>query len=357
MFGIDENEAKALSNEYNFGPLESENSQTNLQRDTNMIQVSHHQEEIKEEDSEAFSPKNTGDNMQNCAYYYNINSDGPKTSPKSSSAANIKNGGKKTVNKLTSMMAKLGSKAESKVISDEEKTRVSLERRWKRTLAEEERLNELERRLDEAEQQNHGLALEPNFPPRFLCLRPVVYYSLDQVPDSRRRVVYMAYWNWIALIILLVLSAIVSIAVQYTPLKRGKVNKIDKTANIIFALLSLFGIPLSFFVWFWPVYRSCSTGNPSKYHMTFLGLTIALAHALLEFFGPLSFGMSGIILSLHISQSRGLLCAIPVVILLFLWLFESIVLFFIIIKIFIFYRKDLDARRILRRQVSNVVGL
>ncbi|CCW63420.1 unnamed protein product [Phytomonas sp. EM1] len=294
--------------------------------------------------------------MQNCVPYYTLENDGSKTPPKSTSGMNSNNEHKHE-SRLTAMMATLGVKAESKTTSKEDPKRVSLERRWKKTLAEEVRLNELERRLDEAEQQNHGLEHEPNFPRRFLFIRPLVYYSLDMVPESRRRFVSIAYWNWIALIILLVVNAVVCIAVPYAPLKHDKTNDIDKTWNIFFALASLFGIPLSFFVWFWPVYRSCSTGDPSKYHMAFFGLFIALVQALIGFFGPLSLGMGGIFLSVNISQTRSQLYVIPVIIVLFLWFFESIVLCFIAFKLFIFYRKDLHARRIVRRQVANVVGL
>lgn len=242
--------------------------------------------------------------------------------------------------------------------TEEEKAQLELDRRWRNALAEEERLTELERQITTRETITASITPEPNFPPQFLCIKPLIYHNIKMVPEHRQRFVKIAFCNWIAVCFLLIVNAITAIAVIEFPTKRdaGSAKKVNKMMSDVLALVSLFGIPLSFLFWYWRIYKACSTGSPGEHTVALCGLLIALAHALFAFSGPLNYGVCGIGLALWLKQVKSSIVAVVVAVITLLWLLEAIIIAYLLVNMFIYYRRDLRARREARRMMPSVIG-
>ncbi|KAK7200383.1 SCAMP family [Novymonas esmeraldas] len=250
------------------------------------------------------------------------------------------------------------NKKSTKGMTDEQKNAVRLEERWKSALLEEQRLNALEQRVNQEEAVTAEVGQLPNFPRKFLCLRPLVYHSISEVPEHRRLFVTMVFWDWVALCILLVMNCGIAIGIVYAPVRSNVVvsKDVNKALNDVLAAIYLVGIPLSFLIWYWRVYRACSTGRPPQHVLALCGLLIALAQAIFALVGPINYGVCGIMLAMWIERTRETGVVAPVAIMAVLWAAQAVFLCFVIVKEFIYYRKDLAARRAARRHNPNVVG-
>ncbi|CAD2217119.1 hypothetical protein AGDE_05428 [Angomonas deanei] len=237
-------------------------------------------------------------------------------------------------------------------MSEEEKSQVDLERRWKNALAEEQRLN----KLSEKVQMQAGESTEPpdNFPPKFLCIRPFMYHSMDAVMPERRKFVTMCFWEWVAVSIALIYNMIAVIITIALPDREDAVIKrnVNKPAQIVLSIVFVIGIPISFFTWYWRIYRACCTRNPAQHFVALCSLILDLGWFVFVLIGPLSCGVCGIIYTIYVSERKvkGLV-VLPIIVLVLSAGFIGFTLFKIV-KEFIFYRKDLAFRRSLKRQMA-----
>ncbi|GET89161.1 hypothetical protein, conserved [Leishmania tarentolae] len=266
---------------------------------------------------------------------------------------------KKKVSKAGVLKEVFGvNRKSTKGMTEEEKKVVNLEQRWQNALLEEQRLNSLEQRISRDEAATVELRHAPNFPPKFLCIHPLVYHSISAVPEHRQLFVKMAFWDWVAVCILLLANCAIAIGVTSAPVRANVIVKddVNKALNGVLAIVQLSGIPLSFLIWYWRIYRGCSTGSPAQHILAFCGLLVSLAHAIFAFAGPQNYGLCGIALAKWIQATRQSGVVAPVAIMTVLWAAQAIFTCFMIIKMFNFYRKDLAARRAARRYGMNVVG-
>lgn len=270
-------------------------------------------------------------------------------------------GAKKSKGSKTSVIKEvLGTnKKSTKGMSEEQKKAVNLEQRWQNAVREEQRLNDLEQRASQAEAIHAEDAQAPNFPRKFLCFRPLVYHSMSAVPEPRKLFVTMAFWDWVAVCILLVANAGVAIGVNYAPVRKNVtiIRDVNKALNVVLAVVYLVGVPLSFLIWYWRVYTACSTGRPTQHVLAMCGLLIALAQAIFALVGPTSYGVAGILLAEWIQKTRETGVVAPVAIMAVLWAAQAVFTCFMLVKVFIYYRRDLAARRAARRYQPNVVGV
>ncbi|EPY31152.1 hypothetical protein AGDE_09197, partial [Angomonas deanei] len=207
-------------------------------------------------------------------------------------------GGKKQVVKDVLGIGKKSTKG----MSEEEKSQVDLERRWKNALAEEQRLN----KLSEKVQMQAGESTEPpdNFPPKFLCIRPFMYHSMDAVMPERRKFVTMCFWEWVAVSIALIYNMIAVIITIALPDREDAVIKrnVNKPAQIVLSIVFVIGIPISFFTWYWRIYRACCTRNPAQHFVALCSLILDLGWFVFVLIGPLSCGVCGIIYTIYVSE-------------------------------------------------------
>ncbi|CAJ1989395.1 SCAMP family [Leishmania donovani] len=271
-----------------------------------------------------------------------------------------------TVTKTKTKVSKTGvlkevfgvNRKSTKGMTEEQKKTVNLEQRWQNALLEEQRLNDLEQRISREEAVTAELGQTPNFPRKFLCIHPLVYHSFSTVPEHRQLFVKMAFWDWVAVCILLVANCGIAIGVSSAPVRSKVVvhADINKVQNGVLAIVHLTGIPLSFLIWYWRIYQGCSTGRPPQHILALSGLFVALAHAIFALAGPKNYGLCGIALAKWIQATRESGVVAPVAIMAVLWAAQAVFTGFMIFRVFVFYRRDLAARRAARRYGMNVVG-
>ncbi|ORC91800.1 secretory carrier membrane protein 3 [Trypanosoma theileri] len=249
------------------------------------------------------------------------------------------------------------NKKSTKGMTPEEKERVLLEERWLKTIEEEKRLNALESQVRERETTMRQANLTPNFPPKFLCIKPFLHHEIALVPEPRRLYVRMNFINWIITCLLLVINTAITIGVILAPYREGTTKRFNKAQSIVLSIVYLIGIPLSFIIWYWPVYRACSTGRHTKHLLSLCGLIVALAFSVFIFVGPSNYGASGIDFARGVSETKSKILVLPVIIVLSLWGLEAVFLCYCIVKQWIFYRLDVNAQQEVRRQMRNVIGV
>lgn len=351
------NETQELRTLYNFGGQDSATNRPNDSVNTDQQVPLPIREGNTESGNEEFSPQNSDVHTEpNSPGVFQGTGVAAQSSTGNTEAPRLD---KKKNAKLSVMKEVLGmNKKSTKGMNAEEKAAVNLEQRWKNALAEEGRLNQLEQRVVAEEATTATLGNLPNFPPKFLCIKPLVYHSFSAVPEHRRFFVRMAFFDWVAVSILLAVNLGVTIGVTYAPEKDGViiVKDMNKSLNDVLAIVYLVGIPLSFLLWYWRIFKACLTGFPTQHLLAFFGLIIALAQSIFAFVGPLSYGFSGIELARWISATRETGVVAPVAIVTALWGLQACFTCFLIVKQFVLYRKDLAARRAAKRHAVPIVG-
>ncbi|KEG14202.1 secretory carrier membrane protein 3 [Trypanosoma grayi] len=242
-------------------------------------------------------------------------------------------------------------------MTPEEKKQALLEERWMKAMREERRLNELEAQVSYRIERTTEANLIPNFPPRFLCIKPIVHHDLAVVPEVRRGFVRLAYMNWFATCILLIVNMCVAIGVVFAPYREGAEKKFKPAQNTALAIVYLIGIPLGFIMWYWQVYGACSTGRHTKHLLSLCGLIVAFAFSVFMFAGPIDCGACGIALASDISKTKPKGVVVPVVVVLVLWAAEAGFLCYCIVRQWKYYRLDVNAQQEARRHMQNIIGV
>lgn len=259
-----------------------------------------------------------------------------------------KGGSKKSV--LKKMLGT--DKKNTKHMTDEEKKAYQLQERWKNANLEEQRLNELESRVNQEETWTAAVGQAPNFPPKFLCIKPLVYHKITAVAPERQLFVTMAFWDWVAVCIILVANCPITIACNYTHHRSDVIiiRNINIALNFVLSCVYLIGIPLAFLAWYWPIYESNYKLRPTQHVLALSGLLIALAQAIFAFVGPESYGFCGILSTRWIARTRAKGVVVPMAIVTALWGLQALFTCYMIFKEFRYYRHDLAVRRAQRRQ-------
>jgi RsiW-degrading membrane proteinase PrsW (M82 family) len=243
-------------------------------------------------------------------------------------------------------------KKSTKGMSDDEKKALQLQERWRNAMAEEQRLNDLEYRISQEENLTNIIGQAPNFPPKLLCIRPLVFHKISAISEERRLFVKLAFVDWVAVCIILIANCPITIACNFTKAKSSvtKVRDINKGLNTVLACVYLVGIPLSFLAWYWPIYQSNHKMRPTQHVLALSGLIIALAQAIFAFVGPESYGFCGVLATKWIGKTRPAGVVVPMAIVTALWGLQAIFTCYMVCQVFIYYRRDLAARRAQRRQ-------
>ncbi|EKG01586.1 hypothetical protein TCSYLVIO_007413 [Trypanosoma cruzi] len=367
-------EAKDLRNIYNFGDMSQRETEppkdlSLAENKAYLVDVEVHSDNNEEEmgnresqqPNSRVSPTAHGVPQSSAFFPEFSHSSGPDVprKPSMESTSDQKNSKEKQKENSKVKIAKevLGiNKKNTSGMSPEEKERVLLEERWKRAMAEENRLNALEEQVTHREQATNSSGLLPNFPPKFLCIKPLVHHDISSVPEVRRHFVRFNFINWIATCVLLLVNMIIVIAVVFASHKEDA-KKFHTSQNTVLAILYLMGAPLSFIVWYWQIYSACSTGRHTKHLLALSGLVIALAFDIFMIVGRTNYAACGVSLAIDISKTKSKLAVLPVIVVLFFWVVEAVILCYCIAKQWMYYRLDVNAQEEVRRQMRNVIGI
>lgn len=363
MLGDYGSEVKGLRAEYQFGGESTANNSRNdtaaelgnatPPRDVTVAPGNTYSDD--DYNNNAYSPQEDGtpaadpapntpgvfDNSNNQPYFAN---EGDNNSPAAVYTAPAANTKPDKSGKLGTVKDVLGiGKKSTKGKTPEEKKQINLEQRWKNALAEEQRLNALENQVRVGEVATQQTNKAPNLPPRFLCIRPLVHHDIgSDIPPERQRTVKIAFYNWVAVCVLLVCNLGICVGVSFAK-NHGK--QMNLALNTVLSCVYLVGIPLSFIIWYWRIYSANTDRSPAQHVVAMCGLIVALAQSLFAFIGPTNYGFCGIIYATYIGKHRDKGVVAPVAVMLCLWLAEAGLVCFLIFKEFRYWRKDLAERR------------
>ncbi|KAG8347222.1 putative SCAMP family [Trypanosoma vivax] len=129
---------------------------------------------------------------------------------------------------------------------------------------------ELAQRREELREREKNIAPElspePNFPPEFLCIKPLIYHNIkEHIPVPFQKFMYslcFLYFALVALILYNILSALISVAFGGS----GK--------HFGLSFLYLLGIPGGFIVWYYNAYIAAVDESRPRRLLACLGIAI-----------------------------------------------------------------------------------
>lgn len=134
----------------------------------------------------------------------------------------------------------------------------------------------------------------PNFPPKFLCIRPIVYHDITaEVIPERQRFAKAAFASYIALCVLILLNIIVALIGFATPNKASSTSGSAWGTHFGVSFLYLLGIPGAFMVWYFQIYTAITGGDPGKYTLASFGMFLGFCFDVFLAIGILKFGGCG----------------------------------------------------------------
>jgi hypothetical protein len=232
-----------------------------------------------------------------------------------------------------------------------------LQERWNRALQEEERLRKLAGEVEAKERSVSGAIrrLTPNFPRKVLCLSPVVHHDIEfDIPEDRRKFMKITYGQWWATVAMLSLNFIMCLIVLLLPNKNEDVDGNAKSTSQHVGLAAgyLLGIPMSFVVWYWQVYKACMLRKSATYVAAFVGLAIAFLFAAFMAIGLVGLGGTGILFAVHVSDAKGSGAAVPVIILCCCWIAQCCLFAYLMFRLRQYYKADGASLEEAKRQVA-----
>jgi hypothetical protein len=186
--------------------------------------------------------------------------------------------------------------------------RSQFEQRWNDALEQERQLAEQASRLEKYERQlnAHFRNDAPNFPPKCCCFDSIVFHDITaDVFPARQKFVKGAYTNWYLTILFLVYNAALAITMMFLDPLEGKEKPEEIQSHLAIAVVMLLGIPLSFVLWYWPLYKACSTGASGQHIMSYIGLFVAIIFNIIVAVGPMGFGGCGFLYGFTIKDKLG----------------------------------------------------
>ncbi|WOK94959.1 secretory carrier-associated membrane protein 4-like [Canna indica] len=170
--------------------------------------------------------------------------------------------------KMTSDALGLGSKKDA----------TDLKKREKELAAWEEHLKKREmdiKRREESLNKAGVVIEEKNWPPLF----PIIHHDIaNEIPVNAQRLQYLAFSSWLGMVLCLSWN-VIAVIVCWT---RGGGVKIFLLA-IIYAML---GCPLSYLLWYKPLYRAMRTNSVFKFGWFFVFYLIHIIFCILAAIAP-----------------------------------------------------------------------
>jgi hypothetical protein len=178
---------------------------------------------------------------------------------------------------------------------------ITLDQVLKKEKEVSERRAALEFRLRAAERVLSSTV--PNFPPKLLCLHPVVYHDIDvEVPPERQRFARFCFVNYWITFGLIIWNIATSAAGFGTPDSAPSSTSWGTQFGVSF--LYLLGIPGAFVVWYFSIYTALSKRMGSKYSLSFLGLVVAFIFNVFIAVGILGYGGCGWLFTVAASSTK-----------------------------------------------------
>ncbi|XP_052620549.1 secretory carrier-associated membrane protein 4 isoform X2 [Lactuca sativa] len=169
-----------------------------------------------------------------------------------------------------------------------------------------------------------------NWPPFF----PIIHHDIaNEIPVHAQKLQYLAFASWLGLVLCLVFNMI---AVIVCWIKGGGV-KIFFLA-VIYALL---GVPLSYVLWYRPLYRAMRTDSALKFSWFFLFYLIHLGFCIFAAIAPpIVFegrSLTGILAAIDVFSDHALV-GIFYLVGFGLFCVESLLSFWVLQKVYIYFR-------------------
>jgi len=179
-------------------------------------------------------------------------------------------------------------------IADYERRLADLEAR-ERAVAERERKvardqTQADQKMEAANKALAGAPADrpaPNWPP---CLpKKIAYFDFKaEIPDILRPRCRMAYYHFLATLILLIYNIVCAIACMVTV-------SAEAIGDTILACVYLPFLGAMYFIVFRRLYKACKSGSSLSYFLFFIGFTIEIIIAIIALVGPERGGFMGII--------------------------------------------------------------
>ena len=200
---------------------------------------------------------------------------------------------------------------------------------------------ELDRRFQELQRREMNVRsalqqTEPNFPRKLLCIRPLVVHSIesDLAVDRQpfvRRCYYACYWN---AVLLLYNTATAAAVVSSADSSNAVRSPLDWAQHFSLSLIHLVGMAGAFVVWYFPVYRACSSRLESNYNVAYLGVFAAFVYSVFMTVGVVKNGGCGFLFSAAVMRGKassnvGLLCLVCSV----MWLLHALFFCYVFVRL------------------------
>ena len=235
--------------------------------------------------------------------------------------------------------------------------RNEFEARWRNVVLEEERLKSLEDAVTKKEKQLSLILSRttPNFPPRFLCIKPLVHHVIEQdIPEPRQRFVRLSYMNWFFTIFLLFFNFMLALALKFVQTTSPDPNE---GSQIGLAFLYFFlGSILSFVFWHWRIYLSCANGTSGTYVTAFIGILLAMLFNAFMAIGIVGYGGCGVFYLWYVQAQKGQNAAIPVGICLAFWVIQGVVFLGCGIRLRTYFKEDKASLSAARAELAADAG-
>eukprot|EP00760_Papus_ankaliazontas_P034044 PhM_4_TR6910/c0_g1_i1/m.28211/K19995/SCAMP; secretory carrier-associated membrane protein len=168
------------------------------------------------------------------------------------------------------------------------------------------REKDLEAREAELSRRERDLRLleerqRPNFPPKFLCIQPVVRHDIDQtIPPARAGFMRMLFGFYYIASLVLVFNLACTIAAAASPSKDNSSSSFMTQFGV--SVVHLLGIPGAFILWYYPTYTALGTGK--SYFVCQVGLTVAFFYHLFMALGIMGYGAAGWLFAFTVKDEK-----------------------------------------------------
>ncbi|CAM8984547.1 unnamed protein product [Rhodiola kirilowii] len=198
---------------------------------------------------------------------------------------------------------------------------------WEADLKRKEK--ELQRREDSISKVDVPID-DRNWPPLF----PIIHHDIaNEIPVHAQKLQYLAFASWLGIVLCLVFNAV---AVTVCWIRGGGV-KIFFLA-IIYALT---GVPLSYVLWYRPLYRAMRTDSALKFSWFFLFYLIHLGFCIFAAIAPPFIfngrSLTGILAAIDVFSDH-ILVGVFYLIGFGLFCLESLLSFWVLQKIYMYFR-------------------
>lgn len=224
---------------------------------------------------------------------------------------------------------------------------MDVQQRWQRCIREEEALRQLAAEVERKERQaNMAIRqMTPNFPPRFLCISPIVFHDIvADVPASRQGFVKLAFGLWWATVATIVINFALCLVVLLLPSLDSESAKGSDSSllsrHVGLAAAYITGVPVSFLVWYWQLYKAVCLHSSVTYVAAFIGLFIGFAWAVFMAIGIVGLGGCGAALASFAISEKGTGAAVPVIVSCVLWGLEAIIFIVLAVRLKKYYNED-----------------